>query len=114
MERELHEELTELQREWLEHLQAWERRGGTLKAYAAQEGLDHRRLYRFRKILQRKGVYREGEAKRPRFVRAQLQLQSEAVGMCRIRLRNGCVVELASEPSGLALRDILHTVSALP
>jgi hypothetical protein len=113
MDEELRKELTELQREWLEHLRRWERRGGTLKAYAVSEGVDHRRLYRFRKLLVGKGMYREGEGKRPRFVRAQLQFQSGPATTCRIRFRNGCVVELIGEPRGEVFREILHTVNAL-
>jgi hypothetical protein len=113
MDSELRAELTELQRGWLEHLQAWERSGSTLKAYATREGLDHRRLYRFKRLLTNKGSYREGEAMRPRFVRAQVGVESEPVGICRVRFRNGCVVELAGDPSGV-LREILQTVGSLP
>lgn len=114
MDKELRAELRELQSEWLEHLRTWERSGVTLKAYAQGEGLDHRRLYRFKRILTDKGMYREGEATSCRFVRAQFQFESEPVPICRIRLRNGCVVELGGELGGVSLRELLHTVSALP
>jgi hypothetical protein len=114
MDRELRAELTQLQDEWFEHLRRWERSGVTLKAYAQREGLNHRRLYRFKRILSDKGVYREGEAASPRFVRAQIHVEREAVSLCRIRFRNGSVVELGGELKGVALRELLHTVSALP
>lgn len=113
MERELRAELTELQSEWLEHLRGWERSGLRLTAYARRESLDHRRLFRFRRLLTNKGVYREGEAVSPRFVRARVQPESEAVSMCRVRFGNGCVVEFG-EPSAVALREILQTIAALP
>lgn len=114
MDGELRAELTELQSEWLEHLRGWERSGLRLSAYARREGLDHRRLFRFRRLLTDKGVYREGEAVSRRFVRAQVQLESEPASRCRVRFRNGCVVELGGEPSAAALREILHTVGTLP
>ena len=114
MDRELRAELTELQSEWLEHLRGWERSGLRLTAYARREGIDHRRLYRFRRLLTDKGVYREGEVVSARFVRAQVQLESEPVSMCRVRFRNGRVVELGGEPSAVVLREILHTVATLP
>lgn len=114
MDRELRAELTELQSEWLEHVRAWERSGLRLTTYARREGLDHRRLFRFRRLLADKGVYREGESVSQRFVRAQVRFESEPASMCRVRFRNGCVVELAGEPSAAAFREILQTVGALP
>ena len=114
MDEELRSELTQLQRSWLEHLQSWERSGSTLKAYAERHALDHRRLYRFKRILSDKGVYREGEAMSRRFVRAQVEVRDESVTTCRVRFRNGCVLEFGVEPSAVALREILHTVATLP
>jgi hypothetical protein len=114
MDSELQAELTQLQSEWLEHLRRCEQSGLGLKAYAQREGLNHRRLSRFKRILTDKGVYREGEALSQRFVRAQIEFEREAVSLCRVRLRNGCVVELGGEVRGVFLRELLHTVGALP
>ena len=113
MDEELRNELTQLQRSWLEHLQSWERSGSTLKAYAERHGLDHRRLYRFKRLLTDKGVYGEGAVVSSRFVRAQVDVQDESAPRCRVRLRNGCVVEV-DEPSPALLAQLLHTVSTLP
>ena len=49
-------DLTQLQHSWLEHLQSLERSGSTLKTYAERHGLDHPRLYRFKRILSDKGM----------------------------------------------------------
>ena len=114
MDSELQGELTQLQSEWLEHLRRCEQSGLGLKAYAQREGLNHRRLYRFKRILTDKGVYREGEAVSARFVRARIDFQSEAVSRCRVRFRNGCVLELGGELNGVVLRELLHTVGTLP
>ena len=77
MDKELRAELTELQSEWLGHVRAWEQSGVSLKSYAEHAGVDHRRLYRFKRILTDKGVYREGESVARRFVRAEVQCGSE-------------------------------------
>lgn len=114
MDKELHAELTELQSEWLAHLRRWEQSGVTLKTYAERAGVDHRRLYRFKRILTDKGVYCAGEAPAPRFVRAELQFDSEPVSTCRVRFHNGCVVEFSGALGGGVLRELLHTVSTLP
>ena len=114
MDRELRAELTQLQSEWLEHLRNCGRSGLALKAYAQREGLNHRRLYRFKRILTDKGVYREGECASPRFVRAQIELEREPASRCRVRFRNGCVVEFGGELNGVALRELLHAVGTVP
>ena len=114
MDRELRAELTQLQGEWLEHLRNCERSGLALKAYAQREGLNHHRLYRFKRLLTDKGVYCEGEAVSPRFVRAQIEYERESISLCRVRLRNGCVVELGGEVRGVFLRELLHAVGTLP
>ena len=113
MDEELRNELTQLQRSWLEHLQCWERSGSTLKAYAERHGLDHRRLYRFKRILSDKGVYREGAGVSRRFVRAEVEKRDEPTTTCRVRFRNGCIVEV-DEPSPALLAQLLHTASTLP
>ena len=113
MDEELRNDLTQLQRSWLEHLQSWERSGSTLKAYAKRHGLDHRRLYRFKRILTDKGVYGEGAPVSRRFVRAQVEKQDESSTTCRVRFRNGCVIEV-DEPSAAVLSQLVHTVSTLP
>ncbi len=114
MDEELRSELTQLQRSWLGHLQSWERSGSTLKSYAERHALDHRRLYRFKRILTDKGIYREGEAVSRRFVRAQVEPMGESSTMCRVRFRNGCVMELVGETNPVVLREVLHTLSMLP
>ena len=113
MDEELRNELTQLQRGWLEHLQSWERSGSTLKAYAERHSLDHRRLYRFKRLLTDKGVYGEGAAVSPRFIRARIAPEHKSITVCRVRLGNGCVVEI-DEPSAALLEQLLRTVSALP
>ena len=114
MDKELRAELTELQSEWLGHVRAWEQSGVSLKSYAEHAGVDHRRLYRFKRILTDKGVYREGESVARRFVRAEVQCGSEPLSSCRVRFCNGCVVEFGGELRGMALRELLQAVSTLP
>ena len=115
MDEELRHELTELQQSWLEHLYSWERSGGSLKAYAERHALDHRRLYRFKRILRDKGVYRPGEARSRRFVRARVEPMGEsAPRLWRVRFRNGCVVELVGESDPRVLLELVHIASTAP
>jgi len=48
--------LTDLQRHWLEHLQASEASGKGIAAYAAEHGLDAKAMYTGKKTLVEKGV----------------------------------------------------------
>ncbi len=90
--------LTERQQFWLDHLRACTRGRQTLKAYAAEHGLDVGALYEAKSRLKRKGVLSPA-AISPRFVRIE---QPAVVGsvppLCRVHLRNGAVVEVACTP----------------
>ncbi|RDH80832.1 MAG: hypothetical protein DIZ77_09160 [endosymbiont of Seepiophila jonesi] len=48
--------LTDLQRHWLEHLQACAASGKGIAAYAAERGLDAKAMYAGKKTLVKKGV----------------------------------------------------------
>lgn len=103
--------LTERQRVVLEHLRHCESSGQTLAAYAAEHGLEVRVLYDFKKRLVHKGVL--APRPKPRFVRAQVIGPDRALGMCRVHLPNGAVVEFACAPDAQAWRQMLETVHAL-
>ncbi len=91
-------ELTERQRFWLAHLRRCERGHGSLKAYAVENGLGVSALYEAKSTLRRKGVL--GDAiTRPRFVRVEHEPEPGAAPMlCRVRLTNGVLVEMACAP----------------
>lgn len=104
--------LTDKQRYWLEHLQAWEKSDGeTLRAYAARHGLDIGALYSAKSVLARKGVLTQRGEQPRRLVRAELR--PEAPALCRVRFPNGIVVEFGCEAHPQALRQVLEAVGAL-
>ncbi len=64
--------------------------------------------------LRRKGAI-VGPTSRARFVRARIATGEENTEtvFCRIRLPNGCVVEMRCAPEGQALQSILEAVGRL-
>lgn len=102
-------ELTALQRQGLERLEACAREGMTIRAYAKRQRLSEQQLYQMAKVLRRKGVLppstRGGRrpevpraVRKPRFVEVQASAvapaSSEAfpAAWCA-RLPNGVVLE---------------------
>ncbi len=106
--------LTERQQQLLDHLRQCEARGVSLKAYAESEGLKVRDLYSAKQELGRKGVI-VGTTPHARFVRARIAADADnAEGvLCRIRLPNGCLVELRCPAQGGALHSVLEAVGRL-
>ena len=103
--------LTERQQRLLAHLRQCEERGLSLRAYAEGEGLKVGDLYSGKQELTRKGVLK-GNAQGARFVRARISSDDGHEGnvLCRIRMPNGCVVELRCAPQAQALHSILEAV----
>jgi len=102
-------ELTALQRQGFERLEACAREGMTIRAYAKRDRLSEQQLYQMAKVLRLKGVLppatrggRRPEAPRavrkPRFVEVQASAVTRApseafpAGWCA-RLPNGVVLE---------------------
>ncbi len=106
--------LTERQQRLLDHLRQCEESGLSLRAYAEGEGLKVGELYSGKQELTRKGVL-AGSAQRARFVRARISSDEgrEDTVVCRIRLPNGCVVELRCAPQAQAVCSILEAVGRL-
>jgi hypothetical protein len=87
--------LSSRQRFWLDHLQACEEAGETLRAYAKRKGLSVHGLYGARRRLRLAGVApaRGNSGKRPSFAKVVVQEAALEVGRCRVRLPNGAVME---------------------
>jgi hypothetical protein len=113
-------ELTALQRQGLERLEACAREGLTIRAFARRRRLSEQNLYQVAKVLRRKGVLppasrggskpsptRRETAPKPRFVQVQAAAPptSEPASTWRARLPNGVVLEGSS--------DLAHVVEAL-
>ena len=101
-------ELTALQRQGLERLEACAREGLTIRAFARRRRLSEQNLYQVAKVLRRKGVLppaSRGDSKasptrrktppKPRFVQVQAAEATtpEPASIWRARLPNGVVLE---------------------
>jgi hypothetical protein len=90
--------LTPRQREWLEHLRACARSGGTMRAYAKRRRLSEHGLYQAAKDLRQRGVLAPGRRRRsaterPTFVRVTPTASTIGSSAWRVRLPNGVVLE---------------------
>jgi hypothetical protein len=93
--------LTPRQREWLHHLRACSREGGTLRAYAKRHGLSEYGLYEAARVLRQRGVLAPGRprrsaAKPPTFVKVTPAVSTVSpIGSSpwRVRFPNGVVLE---------------------
>jgi len=106
--------LTERQQRLLDQLRDCERSGLSLKAYADGEGLKVQHLYAAKQELTRKGVLASA-LDRPRFARARIveSARGSNDSLCRVRLPNGCVVELAESEDPARWCAVLETVARL-
>ena len=102
--------LTDLQRHWLEHLQACEAAGKGIAAYAAEHGLDAKAMYTGKKTLVKKGVL--PCMRQRRFARAHIKPDSDHSAW-RIALPNGLSVTFSGAVDTNALRTILTTAAAV-
>ena len=80
---------------WLEHLQACEAGGETLRAYAKRRGLSVHGLYGARRRLRLAGMApaRASSEKRVSFAKVVVQEAPAEAARCRVRLPNGAVME---------------------
>jgi hypothetical protein len=108
-------ELTSLQRQGLERLEACAREGLTIRAFAKRRRLSEQQLYQMAKLLRRKGVLppatrggrrllppRQLAVRKPRFVEVQATAfaaapSSSSSAAWRAELPNGVVLEGSSD-----------------
>jgi len=106
--------LTSKQRFWLEHLQACEAGGESMKGYAKRKGLSVHGLYGARRRLRSLGLppAPANSGKRPCFAKVMVREAASEVGRCRVRLPNGAVMEwdvpLAAQPLELLFQAVAH------
>ena len=110
--------LTPRQREWLEHLQAWQGSGATLRAYALSHELSVSALYSARRALVRRGVWpgrsqSPVRAATPKLVPVRINAPAPAA-MLRILLPNGTAVEVPEHADVERTRALLLSVHTLP
>ncbi len=97
--------LSENQRRWLEHLQAADQSGLTLRDYARQRGLSVKKLYSWKQDLKRRGVLPQPEA-RPTFVPVRF-IGPNATVAVSVYLPSGVRVEVSEGVSANLLETVL-------
>ena len=100
--------LTACQRQWLEHLEAWQEQELSLKNYAVAHGLSVNGFYTAKRSFKRRGIWSDGRTKAVRRATATLvpvrvtqPVSPVVMPMLRAHLLNGIVVEMAehAEPA---------------
>jgi hypothetical protein len=84
-------ELTERQREWLEHLRACRSQGRSLKAYAEQQGLNLQRFYHWHRRLKRLGLV--AMVAPVSFAAVRVSTAPGVTGSQRLHFPNGLMLE---------------------
>jgi hypothetical protein len=128
--------VTEKQRFWLEHLEAWGRTDHSLAGYASTHDLDRKHLYNWKTRLRKLGLLgfpaAEGSSQRPSPDRGRRPVQGGApktpvhfseVRLAsskgqepsfRIRFPNGVILETTSPDCSMPDRDLVSYLAALP
>lgn len=111
---EEHEELTERQHYWLEHIKACEAAGQSTLQYAQAHGFESRAMYKARKLLVEKGAWPAAKGMRPasRFQKARV-VNAQADNPWRIQLPNGVLVSFGGEVNAKALSIVLKAAASL-
>jgi hypothetical protein len=112
-------ELTDTQRGWLLHIEACVATGGSMKAYADEQGLDLQSFYLWKGRLKKLGFvavaagrHRQATAIMPVALQAPAPRSTKA--HTRIEFANGIVIEVPLNVDAGALCDLLCHAMALP
>lgn len=104
-------ELSERQREWLEHLRACRAQGLSLKAYAEEQGLNLQRFYHWHRRLKRLGLVATDTP--VSFAAIRVSAAPGVTGSQRLHFPNGLLLEWDG-PADLALVEHLLRLSRVP
>ena len=105
-------EPSQSQRRWLQHLEACEAAGKTMREYAAEAGIAVSSLYGAKKRLTRAGLI--GEAREVTAVTfARASIATPAASQYRISLANGITVSFSGTVNGATLTTVLRAAAAL-
>ena len=104
-----HKPLTERQRYWLEHIQAWNKSGKRMSEYAKDQNFPVRSMYDAKKTLVNKGILpRSRSSYTARFEQVQIIESSSESEWC-ITLPNGVAVEFTASLNEQTLSTVLKT-----
>ena len=106
-----HKPLTERQRYWLEHIQAWNKSGKRMSEYAKDQNFPVRSMYDAKKALVKKGILprsRSSCTDTTRFEQVQI-IEPSNESEWRITLPNGAAVEFTASLDEQTLSTVLKT-----
>jgi hypothetical protein len=107
-------EMTDLQRQSLEHLERARREGLSVKAYARAHGIPAQRIYDAVARLRRRGALPDHSVKRGKFIAVKIApppLISNAT-VCRMLVPGGLVIECLQWPPRTWLESMARTPDA--
>jgi hypothetical protein len=87
------ESLTQRQRYWLEHIQAWKRSGTHAAQYAQAHQLNAKSLYQWQSTLRKRGVLKESEP--PKLVRVHTPTVNASAQRCLVHLPGGVQMQIS-------------------
>lgn len=107
--------LTNKQRYWLRHLEAWSKTSESLSDYARRANLKAQTLYVAKGRLVAQGLWSTpGDVelgRAPRFVRVKAPTGTPAAASCQVHLPNGARVDVSLHDT--AFEVVLRSVAAL-
>ena len=95
------EEMTEIQRQSLEHLERARREGLSVKAYARAHGIPAQRIYdSVGRLRRRDGLKGQPSKSRDRFIKVKITAPqpAESTAVCRLLIQDGLVIECLQWP----------------
>jgi len=102
--------LTEKQQFWLEHVQACDKSGLSMKAYAHTNELSVGSFYTWKKTLRRKGVIADSQADAPQLFRKAVVVDSSHARASAL-LPSGLVLEFDDSTDPLWVARVLRALS---
>lgn len=104
--------LTETGQRWLEHVQACERLGQSMQAYALDHGLNVQSFYKWKSDLRRQG-FLDGSPSPPEavcFQKVEWSVTTASAGGFRVRLPNGLELEWDRTPDPEILPALIAAI----
>jgi hypothetical protein len=100
---------TERQQYWLNHIEACQQQGISMKAYAQQSGIELRSLYDAKSRLVREGVL----PRRAKSPFQKVKIKTVTASQCILHLPNGIELEWPTDGGAHSLAEVLKVVSTL-
>jgi len=102
--------LTDKQRSWLEHVEACEVSGGSMKAYAETHGLDLQQFYLWKGRLKKLGLIKEASRN---LSMEPVRINSSVCLGASIRLANGIRIEVPADFDPAPMTELLRAAMRL-